>query len=109
MKVPPYGIFTAYLSQDWSRTRSITRPDCRTLSYSPAPVPLLGPVSAVAEGSNARRPAKNFGNRQRGLLKCLHILARYFPELDLPPLKWSSLMYVFDRGGYGDGKEEAYG
>jgi len=30
-------------------------------------------------------------------------------SLDLPPLKWSSLMYVFDRGGYGDGKEEAYG
>jgi len=29
--------------------------------------------------------------------------------VDLPPLKWSSLMYVFDRGGYGDGKEEAYG
>jgi hypothetical protein len=30
-------------------------------------------------------------------------------DVDLPPLKWSSLMYVFDRGGYGDGKEEAYG
>ena len=29
--------------------------------------------------------------------------------IDLPPLKWSSLMYVFDRGGYGDGKEEACG
>jgi hypothetical protein len=30
-------------------------------------------------------------------------------EFDLPPLKWSSLMYVFDRGGYGNGKEAAYG
>ena len=28
---------------------------------------------------------------------------------DLPPLKWSSLKYYFDRGGYGDGQEEAYG
>jgi hypothetical protein len=28
---------------------------------------------------------------------------------DLPPLKWSSLRYVFARGGYGDGQEEAYG
>ena len=26
---------------------------------------------------------------------------------DLPPLRWSSLKYDFDRGGY-DGKEEAY-
>jgi hypothetical protein len=28
---------------------------------------------------------------------------------DLPPLKWSSLKYDFGRGGYGDGKEAAYG
>ncbi len=28
---------------------------------------------------------------------------------DLPPLKWSSLKYNFDRGGCGDGQEEAYG
>jgi hypothetical protein len=28
--------------------------------------------------------------------------------IDLPPLKWSSLMYVFDQGGRYDGKEEAY-
>ena len=27
---------------------------------------------------------------------------------DLPPLKWSSLRYGFDHGGY-DGEEEAYG
>ncbi len=35
-----------------------------------------------------------------------------WPELpfiaDLPPLKWSSLRYGFDHGGY-DGEEEAYG
>ena len=30
-------------------------------------------------------------------------------EADLPPLKWSSLKYYFDRGGNGDGQEEAYG
>ena len=28
---------------------------------------------------------------------------------DLPPLKWSSLKYDFDGGGYRDGEEEAYG
>jgi hypothetical protein len=43
------------------------------------------------------------------LLRVRHISAKQFGASDLPPLKWSSLMYVFDRGGYGDGKEEAYG
>ena len=37
------------------------------------------------------------------------LTAPFKSKSDLPPLKWSSLMYVFDRGGYGDGKEEAYG
>ena len=29
-------------------------------------------------------------------------------QRDLPPLKWSSLKYGFDRGGQDDGKEEAH-
>lgn len=34
---------------------------------------------------------------------------KYVGQFDLPPLKWSSLMYVFNGGGCGHGKEEAYG
>lgn len=30
-------------------------------------------------------------------------------DVDLPPLKWSSLKYDFGEGGTGNGKEKAYG